>query len=334
MNNFVQACLEKGGKIKPILLPSSVTGGLGLMNPSLYYRKDKKVLAGILRQVNYTFYHSEKKLFQHPYGPLTYIHPQDDIHLRTWNWYIEFDENLNLTRANKIDTSRFDNYEPQWDFVGLEDARLFEWDGKLYTSGVRRDTTPNGVGRMELCEIEVEENKVTEISRVRIETPVDPDSYCEKNWMPVLDNPYQYVKWSNPTEVVKVNPHEGTSEVVKLTKGFSLNRDIRGGSQVLRLGDRYVALTHEVWLYKSEAGRKDAIYWHRFIEWDSDWNVTRISRDFHFMEADVEFSIGMVFLDDNAYITFGFQDNAAFILQTDIEHINQMLDEGPPVQYL
>jgi predicted GH43/DUF377 family glycosyl hydrolase len=52
------------------------------------------------------------------------------------------------------------------------------------------------------------------------------------------------------------------------------------------------------------------------------------------MEADVEFSIGMVFLNNKAYITFGFQDNAAFILQTDIEHINQMLDEGPPVQYL
>ena len=60
------------------------------MNPSIYNLRGK--LIANLRAVNYTFYHSEKKLFHHPYGPLTYLHPEDDIKLRTWNHYLEIDD--------------------------------------------------------------------------------------------------------------------------------------------------------------------------------------------------------------------------------------------------
>ena len=133
---------------------------------------------------------------------MTYIHPEDDIKLRTWNWLLDVDEHYQIIEYTKTDTSKFDTYEPKWDFVGLEDARLVRWDDKLFQVGVRRDTTTNGQGRMELSEID--ENGV-EISRQRIPTPSE-NSYCEKNWMPVLDQPYTFIKWSNPTEIVRYNP--------------------------------------------------------------------------------------------------------------------------------
>jgi len=312
-NNFVLRCIEAGGSIKPLIIPAEHTQGLGLMNPSVYIHNGK--IIGNLRHVNYTFYHSEAKLFQHPYGPLTYLHPEDDLHLRTWNWYLEFDEELNITRYTKTDTSKFDTYEPLWDFVGLEDARVFEWEGKLYQSGVRRDTTTNGQGRMELCHIQVTPDEVKEVSRVRIEPPNDPDAYCEKNWMPILDKPFHYVKWSNPAEVVKIDPLNGSSETVARGNYIELPRDIRGGSQVVSLPDGYLALTHEVWLFNSETERKDAIYYHRFIKWDKDWNIVKYSDDFHFMDAQVEFCVGMVEYGDYYLMTFGFQDNGAFILK-------------------
>ena len=44
---------------------------------------------------------------------------------------------------------------------------------------IRRDTTPNGQGRMELSEIEINDDSVREINRSRIEVE-DVDSYCEK----------------------------------------------------------------------------------------------------------------------------------------------------------
>lgn len=145
-------------------------------------------------------------MFQHQWGPLTYVHPENDMHLRTTNYYLELDSNLNVVRHNKIDTSKFDTYDPMWDFVGLEDARIVRWNEKLYITGVRRDTTTNGQGRMELSEIQVNSDSVVEVSRFRIPPPKDPNSYCEKNWMPVIDKPFHFVKWCNPTEVVKVDP--------------------------------------------------------------------------------------------------------------------------------
>jgi hypothetical protein len=322
--SFVQIALQNGGKIEPLLIPSELTGGTGLMNPSVLV-DNGKILVNI-RHVNYTFYHSEAKLFQHQYGPLTYVHPEHDMHLRTVNYYCELNDNLEIVRYNKIDTSKFDTYEPLWDFVGLEDVRLFRWNGKLYTCGVRRDTTPNGQGRMELCEIIVDSENVVEVSRFRIPPPNDPNSYCEKNWMPILDIPYHFIKWSNPTEVVKINPGDKTCETVKLSNYVPLPRDLRGGSQVIKWGENYIACTHEVDLFNSEVGRKDAVYRHRFIIWDKDWNIIKYSRDFDFMSGHVEFCIGMDHYNDNEVLmTFGFQDNAAFILKVSKDVINNFI---------
>lgn len=309
--NFAKIALDHGGVIKPLVIPSDMNRGLGLMNPSILNHNGKLIV--ILRAVNYTFYHSEKKIFQHPYGPLTYLHPENDIKLRTWNYYLELDDNYDVTRINKIDTSDFEEKE-LWEFVGLEDARIFEWEGKMYTSGVRRDLDTKGTGRMELCEIDIRDNEVKELSRVRIEPPNDPNSYCEKNWMPVVDKPYHYVKWSNPTEVVKVNPKDGTSETVFLEKDARIGADTRGGSQLIPWKDYYVAVTHDVDLFKSETGRKDAVYTHRFVFWDKNFNLIKATDQFSIMGGHVEFCIGLTQKSDEFVMTFGFQDNAAYVL--------------------
>jgi predicted GH43/DUF377 family glycosyl hydrolase len=323
MNSLANFALEHGGSIHPLILPSSVTNGTGIMNPSILI-DNGKILVNI-RHVNYTFYHSEAKLFQHPWGPLTYLHPENDIHLRTDNYYCELDTNFNITRFNKIDTSKFDTYEPKWDFVGLEDARLVRWDNKLYITGVRRDTTTTGQGRMELSEIVVSDNDVKEISRVRIPPPNDLTSYCEKNWMPVIDKPFNYVKWTNPTELVSVDIANKTSKTEFLGNPIQLPRDLRGGTQVISFDEYYITLTHEVDLFNSEVGRKDAVYRHRFIIWDKNWNILKYTNDFSMMDAHVEFSVGMCQYNDDLLITFGFQDNAAYLLRLPISAFKKFI---------
>ena len=234
------------------------------MNPSIY--QDGTELLVNIRHVNYTLYHSENKKFQHRYGPLQYLHPENDRHLRTWNYVARLNPDLTIRTVHQVDTARLD-VTPIWEFVGLEDARLFRWNDRLYLSGVRRDTTTNGQGRMELSEIELASDQVKEISRVRIPAPAPDTSYCEKNWMPILDQPFHYVKWSNPTEVVRYDPDTGTTHTVHLdTTQFIPNLpDFRGSSHVIPYGtNHYLALIHEVDLFKSEAGEKDAVYRHRF----------------------------------------------------------------------
>jgi hypothetical protein len=323
--NFVKLALENGGSIHPLIIPSSELKGPALTNPSIY-NDNGKILVN-LRNINYTLYHSEKKKFEHHWGPLVYIHPENDMHLRTWNYMGEMDENMRIKRCNRIDTSNFPDKE-LWDFVGLEDARIVRWDGKLYICGVRRDLDRIGTGRMELSEIEITESGVKEVKQYRIPTPGDNSSYCEKNWMPILDMPFHFVKWTNGTEVVKYDIGTGRTTQVVLTNWKDLGCiDLRGGSQVIPFGEYRFCLNHETYLTKSDAGRKDGVYRHRFIVWDKNWDIVKVSQQFSFMEADIEFAVGMCEYKNDYLMTFGFQDNAAYLLRVNKDFVREFIFE-------
>lgn len=313
INSLCKLALEHGGFVQELVIPAELSNGTGLTNPSLLVEDGKYILN--LRHVQYSLYHSEgEQKYQTAWGPLTYFNPEDDITLRTVNYICELDpETLRINSYAVTDTSKLD-VKPLWEFIGLEDARLVRWDGKLYQSGVRRDTTTNGVGRMELSEIV--DN--AEVSRMRIEPPAD--TYCEKNWMPILDLPYHYVKWTSSTEIVKVDLETKKANTVKIIEQpFSFSRDLRGGSQVIKYKNYYVALTHEVDLWKNYLDRKDAQYYHRFIVWDEDWNIKHYSEEFKFMTGRIEFSCGLAIHDNQMIIPFGFQDTTAFVLKFPIE---------------
>lgn len=306
-------CVEHDGFLCPLILPKEKIVGPSLTNPSVFV-KENKILIN-LRNINYTLYHSENGVFEHSWGPLCYLHQENDQRLATNNILCELDENFNMIKDNIVDTSFLDE-EPMWTFVGLEDARLVEWNNKLYLSGVRRDTTTNGQGRMELSEIIIKNNKIIEKERIRIPAPGLDDSYCEKNWMPVINKPYTYVKWTNPTEIVEVDPINKTCSTTILTDYKNLNtRDLRGGSQVIFLHNKYLAIVHEVNLFKSETGKKNAIYTHRFVVWNEQFELLEISESFSFLDAKIEFCCGIAEYKDNLLISFGFQDNAAFLLK-------------------
>lgn len=312
--NFVKRVLAEGGIIKPLIIPSNLTNGTGLCNPSVYVDGDQ-ILCNI-RHVGYNLYHSEfEQKYPSWHGPMIYLHPEDDLTLRTINYMCKLDENLDIESFNKVDTSKLDK-TPVWEFIGLEDGRLVRWEDKLYLCGVRRDTKPNGEGRMEFSEIEFTPEGVKEISRHRIQPPVDPNSYCEKNWMPILDKPFHFVKWTNPTEVVKVDLDTLSSkQLFTPIHPQQLPRYIRGGSHVIPFEDGYIALTHEVDYWQNENNHKDGIYWHRFVVWDKEFNLKHFSKEFKFMDARVEFTCGMDEYKGEYLITFGYQDNAAYILK-------------------
>ena len=49
------------------------------------------------------------------------------------------------------------------------------------------------------------------------------------------------------------------------------------------------------------------------------------SDPFTFLNAEIEFCCGMTIQNDQAYITFGFQDNSAFLLRCPIDIIDKIL---------
>lgn len=324
--NFVKLALENGGIIKPLLIPPHELSGPSCMNPSVLV-VDDKILVNI-RNVNYTLYHSEMNVFEHSWGPLVYVHPENDLHLRTVNYILELDDNLDMIYYSKIDTSKFDTYEPQWEFIGLEDVRLIEWNGKIYGIGVRRDLDKVGTGRMEFSEFEFFETEVKEISRYRIPGPPPDNEYCMKNCTPIQDKPFTLLKWTNPTALMKFYPDGKSSEVITTNEYKSGYADMRGGSQVIKYKDGYISLIHETYLYRSEQDKKNATYRHRFVVWDKDFKEQKFSKIFSFMNIKIEFCCGLAEYKDDYLISFGVQDNASYILKVSKSFVGDFINES------
>lgn len=319
MENLVQKSVKHGGKLAPLVISKGLTSGTGLMNPSVFVDNDGDILVN-LRHVNYTLYHSENnQMFPSKWGPLSYLHPEADRNLRTTNYICRLDNDLNMTDYSVIDTTLLD-VPPKWEFVGEEDCRLVQWDNKYYAVGVRRDTTPQGQGRMELSEIEINKENwsAKEISRIRIPAPGPDESYCEKNWVPVNDKPYHFIKWTSPSELVRTYPDlPERCEQVSHKNTLTPPTDQRGSSHLVRWGSMYISITHEVNLFKNYLGQKDGIYRHRLCVWDDQLNLVGLSKEpFSFLDARIEFCAGAAVHNGDLLISFGFQDNAAFVLRT------------------
>lgn len=329
------ACLgkmavEAGGLLRPLIVPAHLTGGQGLMNPSVYMDGDRLLVA--IRQINYTLYHAEKLKFCNTWGPLAYLNPENDQHLRTSISIAELDKET-LAPISILPVIMLPIAPADAMFIGLEDARLFRWEGKLYLCGVRRDVDSQGTGRMELSEIEQKEDGYHEVDRKRIPIPGPGESFCEKNWIPILRRPYHFVKWLRPTEVVKYSPETDTTKTVildTLHDHYPVQSNLRGGSQVLDHRDwetHYFAVVHETNLHPTPVGHKNATYRHRLLVLDDQLGVVRQSELFSFMGAEIEFCCGAAWMDGKLLLSFGFQDNAAYILSVPMPVVESML--GP-----
>jgi len=318
--NLVQKAVGQGGKLAPLAIP----GTFGGMNPSVFIDPDGDILVNV-RVVNYILYHSEnEQRFPSRWGPLAYLHPEKDQRLVTENYVVRLNSDLKVTDCAKVEMLEL--HQPIWEFVGLEDARLVYWDD-YYLIGVRRDTTTNGVGRMEKSKVSIDKDTwiIKEISRERIEVP--SQSYCEKNWMPITDKPFHFIKWHSPIEVMKA---EGTmAQQVALKQGIQPEKDQRGGSQLIRWGSVYIAITHEVDLFKNYLSQKDGIYRHRLCVYDDDLNLVGISPEpFSFLDGRIEFCVGAAEYEGDLLVSFGFQDNAAFVLRVPRAIVENMIAEA------
>jgi hypothetical protein len=73
-------------------------------------------------------------------------------------------------------------------------------------------------------------------------------------------------------------------------------------------------------------GQKDATYRHRFIVYDHDLNLIKVGNPFSFMDGRVEFCCGLAEYEGNLLVSFGFQDNCAFILRVPEKMATRVLE--------
>jgi hypothetical protein len=133
--------------------------------------------------------------------------------------------------------------------------------------------------------------------------------------MVVTDLPNHFVKWTNPTEVVEADKLTGKSIQKVLKPGVGPHQNLRGNSQVIPYKGKRICVIHEVDLFKNKLEQKDGKYTHRFVVWDRDWNIEHVSEPFSFMDGEIEFACGITEWKGDLLVSFGFQDNAAYILK-------------------
>lgn len=330
-SNFVKKILEAhAGEIKPLLLPVKDLDGPTLKNPSVIMTKDGKLLVNI-RNVNCSLYQIDKGKYSEVWSPnlneYVNINNENNFTQITTNYIAELNSKLDIIRYTKVDTSSFDTQQSSWKYLGLEDARLIEWNDSIYLCGVRTDSS--GRGRMELSELNIMTKNdvfsIKEISRLRIPGPPPDAEHCMKNCTPVEDLPYHLVKWHNPTYLMKFDRFgKRPTEGVQTNEYHSMPYDMRGGSQILRFRDGYLSLVHEpFWSeYSSEHGKKDLHYLHRFVYWtDTQFGNRKFSKAFSLLNMRIEFVCGMTKYKDDFLITFGASDNLAYILKVSQDFI-------------
>jgi hypothetical protein len=102
-------------------------------------------------------------------------------------------------------------------------------------------------------------------------------------------------------------------------------KNYRGGSQVIRIGDYRITIIHISNIYRNKFNIPFGQYTHKFIVWDMNWNIICESNEFNFMDGIIEFCCGLAIYGDDILITYGFQDNASYLLRMPINYLFKYL---------
>jgi tetratricopeptide (TPR) repeat protein len=209
---------------------------------------------------------------------------------RTKNFLLHLDRNFKVLTQQEIIENLPREKFPALNVEGLEDGRLFEWNGSDWFTCTTTDTNPTGSRQISLCKLSNDRSHHTVHVEQLIPLP-GPDPYRgEKNWLPLIHEGQLWMIYAyNPLTVLM--PHLQTGECKPcLTYEYLLDFSrLRGSAAPIPFGDGYLALVHEVVLYPDYT----RAYLHRFIFLDPQLRIEKISRPFVFIKQGIESCCGM-----------------------------------------
>jgi hypothetical protein len=218
-------------------------------------------------------------------------------------WFCELDEDLNLVNLRKV------KFEADGLSLkrGVEDAKLFWRDGSWWFTAVMLEKGHTPFARMSLFKYDHNKNVATFIKKY----PSPEFNRPEKNWMiPYEPNPnFDFIY--GPASIMKDDV---------FIKYPNLNQSItpiRGNTNLLKIGDEYLAVVHTlytkkvVWNNPNTFAKQDGlqkIYTHMFAKYNYKGELTHLSSEFQFEHSGIEFAAGIVEKDDNFIISYGKDD--------------------------
>jgi tetratricopeptide (TPR) repeat protein len=285
------------------------------MNPSLIKTEEGYRL--ICRSVNYTQTGAK------------HFHTNDAGGIfRTRNFLIDYDRSFQILAQREIIEDLDREHWRDHIVQGLEDCRLFHFQGSDWFTCSTFDTNPSGAIQISLCKIR-DGQPVAKVDKLLPLKGPDPNRH-EKNWLPFVKNGELFFIYSSDPFVIK-QPNLETGECETLlhyepTHNFSR---FRGSASPIAFDNGYLMMVHEVILHADYT----RCYVHRFVFLDSLFAVKKISKPFTFKHSGIEYCLSMV-LDPESnqmIIPIGIEDQEAYLCFVDLDEIRSILQPLPPV---
>lgn len=282
-----------------------VPAGWSLLNPTL--AQGPHGLTAIVRTSNYTVDDHGRYAANDPDGVV-----------RTANYLVNLTSSGAFEAVTRIDDVAVRVVPPRFLVTGLEDCRLIWHEGAWWASATRRDANTEGICQMVL--LRLDGHRAVELIPLS-----DGVAAHEKNWMPVVaSGPGILFMYSiSPTVVVRLDLATREVEEIARRRAPIVARYLRGGGQVLPIANGWLAIGHEAVGFE-DGGR---VYNHRWVWFDADWRLRRISPGFYLRERGIEFVAGLAQAGDDLLLTFGVKDREAWLGRVALAEVMAML--GP-----
>ena len=237
----------------------------------------------------------------------------------------------NIFPLNKLFNDKiFDrSVECPW-WTGTEDYRVINNPNdnnnlKGLCTGI--ETHKEGPNRMSLFDIEIKRDMNNNIIGLDAKNLLPlhgyKDDIKQKNWIPLyIDNILCIVYDSSPIIILNVNDNGECS--VKLQVDNTLYNN-KNSTQFIPINydniDYYLTIVHV-----SGDSSKRRVYYHRFLLFDENFNLCKISDLFYFRSSNtIEFASSAIQHNNNLIIGYGYRDREAYITKISIDNIFNML---------
>jgi hypothetical protein len=191
---------------------------------------------------------------------------------------------------------------------GLEDVRLYKSENKVFYTATSQNYSYTDSIR--IIQGEYDEILNTFTNNACLIPPTE--TYCEKNWIALEDN-FIY-KW-HPLEIGKVIKNK--LEILLTLDTPEFFKYYRGSSNVVKYKNYYWMVTHGI---KNCTPRK---YFHQIVILNENFSLKKYTIPFYFDKLAIEYCLGLVILNDIAYMTVSRNDSNPIIIKIAIDKLNQ-----------
>lgn len=299
--NIVSVRMEDEYEIvRRVRLPDPSDDRVRSMNPSIC-RHPESGFVCLVREVNYRYIEGR------------YVCMDEGDVIKTTYRVLRLDDGLAVTDSWPLDDALLRVEPPRFPVHGVEDLRLFRRRDSWWASGTIRQHRTDGRCQIMLLRLEALDEGTPRVVEARLLPSMSPRRH-EKNWMPIEGETMTWMWNADPTVILRLDDVTGTLVPNRPARG---EVRLRGGSQVIRWRDGWLAVVHDVRPRDTKHGRMNE-YRHRFVRWDDSLVAPWVSEPFRLGddELGLEFCAGLAIgSPDTLVLSTGIADDRAELIE-------------------